>query len=53
MNLYACTFKWIINKINLRIKGDDAYSSIGVLDIFGFENFDVGEILVQQNVSLC
>ena len=41
MNLYACTFKWLINKINQRIKGDDSFSSIGVLDIFGFENFDV------------
>ncbi|PFX28678.1 Unconventional myosin-X [Stylophora pistillata] len=41
MNLYACTFKWLINKINQRIKGTDFFSSIGVLDIFGFENFDV------------
>ena len=41
MNLYACTFKWLINKINQRIKGSDLFSSIGVLDIFGFENFDV------------
>ncbi|XP_073237058.1 unconventional myosin-X-like isoform X2 [Porites lutea] len=41
MNLYACTFKWLINKINQRIKGNDSFSSIGVLDIFGFENFDV------------
>ena len=41
MNLYACTFKWLINKINQRIKGNNSFSSIGVLDIFGFENFDV------------
>lgn len=41
MNLYACTFKWLINKINQRIQGSQSYSSIGVLDIFGFENFDV------------
>ncbi|XP_020616123.1 unconventional myosin-X-like [Orbicella faveolata] len=40
MNLYACTFKWLINKINQRIKGNNSFSSIGVLDIFGFENFD-------------
>ncbi|KAJ7382056.1 Unconventional myosin-X [Desmophyllum pertusum] len=41
MNLYACTFKWLINKINQRIKGNESFCSIGVLDIFGFENFDV------------
>lgn len=41
MNLYACTFKWLINKINQRIKANNSFSSIGVLDIFGFENFDV------------
>ena len=41
MNLYACTFKWLISKINQRIQGSQSYSSIGVLDIFGFENFDV------------
>jgi len=41
MNLYACTFKWLINKINQRIQSEDGFSSIGVLDIFGFENFDV------------
>lgn len=41
MNLYACTFKWLINKINQKIKGNNSFSSIGVLDIFGFENFDV------------
>ena len=41
MNLYACTFKWLISKINRRIQGSQSYSSIGVLDIFGFENFDV------------
>ena len=41
MNLYACTFKWLISKINQRIQGSQSYSAIGVLDIFGFENFDV------------
>jgi len=41
MNLYACTFKWVIRKINKRIKGQDHFSSIGLLDIFGFENFEV------------
>jgi len=41
MNLYACTFKWVIGKINKRVKGNDHFSSIGLLDIFGFENFEV------------
>ena len=43
MNLYACTFKWLLNKINKRIKGTESFSSIGVLDIFGFENFEVSD----------
>lgn len=42
MALYACTFKWIIERINARIKGTRNYASIGILDIFGFENFEVG-----------
>ena len=41
MALYACTFKWIIERINARIKGNSNYASIGILDIFGFENFEV------------
>ncbi|XP_030845924.1 unconventional myosin-X isoform X3 [Strongylocentrotus purpuratus] len=41
MKLYAQCFKWIIQKINNRIKGFGTYCSIGVLDIFGFENFEV------------
>ncbi|CAB4033868.1 unconventional myosin-X-like [Paramuricea clavata] len=40
MALYACTFKWIIERINARIKGNSNYASIGILDIFGFENFE-------------
>ncbi|XP_072041774.1 unconventional myosin-X-like [Amphiura filiformis] len=40
MNLYGRCFKWIIKRINSRIKlSQDAFSSVGVLDIFGFENF--------------
>ncbi|XP_066302759.1 unconventional myosin-X-like isoform X5 [Branchiostoma lanceolatum] len=39
MNLYKACFRWIITKINSRIYGNGHYSSIGVLDIFGFENF--------------
>ena len=42
MNLYGRCFKWILKRINLRLKGaPDHFSSVGVLDIFGFENFSV------------
>ena len=51
MSLYACTFKWVIGKINQRIKSSESYSTIGVLDIFGFENFDVS--YVAPNLRFC
>ncbi|XP_048464709.1 unconventional myosin-X-like [Rhincodon typus] len=41
MALYSQCFTWIIKKINCRIKGKEDYRSVGVLDIFGFENFEV------------
>uniref|UniRef100_A0A2K6E3A1 Myosin X n=1 Tax=Macaca nemestrina TaxID=9545 RepID=A0A2K6E3A1_MACNE len=41
MALYACCFEWVIKKINSRIKGKEDFKSIGILDIFGFENFEV------------
>ncbi|KAJ8025311.1 Unconventional myosin-X [Holothuria leucospilota] len=41
MNLYGQCFKWIIRKINNCIRGEETFCSIGVLDIFGFENFEV------------
>ncbi|XP_072431295.1 unconventional myosin-X [Chiloscyllium punctatum] len=41
MALYSQCFSWIIKKINNRIKGKEDYRSVGVLDIFGFENFEV------------
>lgn len=41
MALYARCFEWIIKKINSRIKGKEDFKSIGILDIFGFENFEV------------
>ncbi|XP_018413949.1 PREDICTED: unconventional myosin-X [Nanorana parkeri] len=41
MALYSQCFTWVIKKINSRIKGKDDFKSIGVLDIFGFENFEV------------
>lgn len=41
MALYQACFKWLIQKINVRLKGANDFHSIGVLDIFGFENFKV------------
>lgn len=41
MALYSQCFSWIIMKINHKIKGKDNFKSIGILDIFGFENFEV------------
>ncbi|XP_006895075.1 PREDICTED: unconventional myosin-X [Elephantulus edwardii] len=41
MALYSRCFEWVIKKINSRIKGKDDFKSIGILDIFGFENFEV------------
>lgn len=41
MALYSQCFSWVIKKINSRIKGKDDFKSIGILDIFGFENFEV------------
>uniref|UniRef100_A0A8D3AG11 Unconventional myosin-X-like n=1 Tax=Scophthalmus maximus TaxID=52904 RepID=A0A8D3AG11_SCOMX len=41
MALYSQCFSWIIMRINQKIKGKDNFKSIGILDIFGFENFQV------------
>ncbi|CAL8273724.1 unnamed protein product [Merluccius merluccius] len=41
MALYAQCFSWIILKINQKVKGKENFKSIGILDIFGFENFEV------------
>ncbi|CAF1611322.1 unnamed protein product, partial [Didymodactylos carnosus] len=45
--IYGQLFEWLIDRINMAmnsdnsdIKPDDTLRSIGVLDIFGFENFD-------------
>ncbi|XP_076810963.1 unconventional myosin-X-like isoform X2 [Clavelina lepadiformis] len=41
MALYSQLFRWVISKINHRIKGAEDFHFIGILDIFGFENFEV------------
>lgn len=41
MALYSQCFSWLINKINTKIKGKENFKSVGILDIFGFENFQV------------
>ncbi|XP_058493270.1 unconventional myosin-X [Solea solea] len=41
MALYSQCFNWIICKLNNRIRGREDFKSISILDIFGFENFEV------------
>ncbi|XP_066543583.1 unconventional myosin-X [Amia ocellicauda] len=41
MALYSQCFTWIIRKLNSRIRGKEDFRSIGILDIFGFENFEI------------
>ncbi|KAJ8253356.1 hypothetical protein GJAV_G00212020 [Gymnothorax javanicus] len=41
MALYSQCFSWIIMRINQKIKGKENFKSVGILDIFGFENFEV------------
>jgi len=50
MGLYSRIFKWIIQKINVSLKGSKTFHSIGVLDIFGFENF-TDNYLEQFNIN--
>lgn len=43
LGIYGRMFIWIVDKINKAIfnpMDKTKYMSIGVLDIFGFENFD-------------
>ena len=43
MHVYTLAFEWCVQKINKSIAKPDSevYRCIGVLDIFGFENFDL------------
>lgn len=41
MALYSQCFNWIICTLNRRIRGKEDFKSISILDIFGFENFEV------------
>ncbi|KAM3604889.1 uncharacterized protein V6R79_017518 [Siganus canaliculatus] len=41
MALYSQCFNWIISRLNSRIRGSEDFKSISILDIFGFENFEV------------
>lgn len=41
MALYSQCFAWVIKKINSRIRSKEDFKTIGILDIFGFENFEV------------
>lgn len=41
MALYSQCFNWIICRLNSRIRGKEDFKSISILDIFGFENFEV------------
>lgn len=50
MGLYSRLFKWLILKINVSLKGAETFHSIGVLDIFGFENF-AENFLEQFNIN--
>lgn len=50
MALYSQCFNWIIGKINSRIRGTEDFKSISILDIFGFENFEVS-LELKENPS--
>lgn len=45
--IYGRLFIWIVTKLNCAIRKSDEMdtSSIGVLDIFGFENFSVNRYI--------
>jgi len=50
MAIYACLFKFLVKKINITLKGKESFHNIGILDIFGFENFEEN-FLEQFNIN--
>ena len=50
MSIYSCLFKFLVKQINHTLKGKETFHSIGILDIFGFENFDAN-FLEQFNIN--
>ena len=52
--IYGRLFIWIVKKLNSAVhKSDDIdTSSIGVLDIFGFENFYVNRYFIKNIIYL-
>lgn len=49
--IYGQLFIWVVDKINTviytqREESDDPRQTIGLLDIFGFENFDKNRLIV-------
>ncbi len=49
--IYTRMFTWIVTRINdsIRVKARCRRKSIGVLDIYGFEIFEVSHILNRNN----
>ena len=52
MTLYSALFKYTLKMINKRIKGKADFLAVGVLDIFGFENFKVNPVCCIFDISL-
>jgi myosin heavy subunit len=53
--LYGRQFNWLVERINRSISksaSTNARSFIGVLDIFGFENFTVRSLLIGLRISI-
>ena len=46
MSLYSALFKYLLKMINKSIKGKSDFLFVGVLDIFGFENFKVSFVFI-------
>jgi hypothetical protein len=54
-SLYSNLFDWVIQRVNMTLKTEHSPFSIGILDIFGFEVFEVSVCDVAQSnwVLLC